>query len=205
LFHHINDAVIVGNAATERIVLWNDAATRIFGYTEAEARQLFLHVLVPDELVAYHRAGLARYQATGAGSLVDGKTPVALTAMHKEGHNISIELTLTPLEDLAPNGDRFALAVVRDTTDRRSAEEAQRKLAQVEERRRQAFDLNETIVQGLAIAKMALESENVEHAFRVVSDTLDKAKSVVRELIGEIKGETPLRPGDLRVEDHEGD
>ena len=114
LFEDPREAVVVGNAATERIVLWNDAAERLFGYTEAEALQLYLHTLVPAELVPVHRAGLARYQATGKGNLVESGTPVALVGRHKDGRTIAIELTLTPIEELAQNGDRFALATIHE-------------------------------------------------------------------------------------------
>ena len=193
----MTDAVVVGNAATERIVLWNAAAERLFGYSETEALRLFLHVLVPDELVPMHRAGLARYQATGAGELIATGKPVPLAGQHKDGRLLEIELTLTPIEDAGPNGDRFALAIIRDVSDRRLAEEARAKLADVELRRRQALELNDAIVQGLAVAKMALETGRAEHGLRAVADTLEKAKSVVGEIVREITQEAPLQPGDL--------
>ena len=37
LFERIRDAVIVADAETQQIVLWNPAATRIFGYSASEA------------------------------------------------------------------------------------------------------------------------------------------------------------------------
>ena len=43
----VGDAIIVADAQ-EKIVLWNPAATRIFGYTEAEALGQSLDLIVPE-------------------------------------------------------------------------------------------------------------------------------------------------------------
>jgi PAS domain S-box-containing protein len=54
LFWAVSDAVVVGDARSGRIVLWNPAAERLFGYTADEAIGLPLDVLVPDALKARH-------------------------------------------------------------------------------------------------------------------------------------------------------
>jgi PAS domain S-box-containing protein len=57
LFERIRDAVIVADAETQRVVLWNPAATNIFGYTVSEALELRVEALVPEYLKDQHRAG----------------------------------------------------------------------------------------------------------------------------------------------------
>ena len=64
---------------------------------------------------------MARYRATGRGALIDAGTPVEVAALHRDGREIAVELTLTPL-DAAPG--HFVLALVRDLSERRRAEEA---------------------------------------------------------------------------------
>jgi PAS domain S-box-containing protein len=66
------DAVIVADAETQRIVLWNPAATNIFGYSLSEALELRVVALVPEHLKPKHRAGMIRYEETGHGDYIDG-------------------------------------------------------------------------------------------------------------------------------------
>jgi PAS domain S-box-containing protein len=70
LFESVRDAVIVADANTGRMVLWNPAAKEIFGYSRAEALGMSVEELVPDYLRARHRRawpGTAT-RATGATS-----------------------------------------------------------------------------------------------------------------------------------------
>jgi PAS domain S-box-containing protein len=121
LFWAIREAVIVADAGTGRIALWNPAAEALLGYSAAEALALTVDALVPDRLRDRHRAGFARYDATGHGPLVDAGTPVEVPARRKDGAEVPIELTLTPLDTAA---GRYVLAFLRDLTERRRVEAA---------------------------------------------------------------------------------
>jgi PAS domain S-box-containing protein len=130
LFESIRDAVIVADANTGGMVLWNPAAEKIFGYSTAEALGMSVEELVPDYLKARHRAGMAGYRDTGHGRYIDSNTVLDLPAVRKTGEEIRIELTLSPIEpvDEAAAEGRFVLAIVRDATERRRAEEEVRRL-----------------------------------------------------------------------------
>jgi PAS domain S-box-containing protein len=128
LFWAMRDAVVVGDAATGRIVLWNPAAEALFGYTAAEALGRLIEILVPAALKDRHRAGLASFAATGSGVLIDAGAPVELPALRKGGDVITIELSLTPIERAIVPG-RFVLAIVRDATERTRAEAERLELA----------------------------------------------------------------------------
>src|SRR4028119_1394536 len=130
LFESVRDAVIVADANTGRMVLWNPAAEAIFGYSAAEALGMSVEELVPDYLKGRHRAGLAGYRDTGHGRYIDSDTVLDLPAVRKTGEEIHVELTLSPIEpvDGAAAEGRFVLAIVRDATERIRAEEQVRRL-----------------------------------------------------------------------------
>ncbi len=197
LFQHVRDAIVVANARTERIVAWNSCAATLFGYSEQEARRLLLHELVPENLRTLHRTGIARYQQTGSGNLIDSGTAVELMGLHKEGHEIPVELTLTAIPDRIEDGGRFVLAILRDISDRKAAELAALELRDAQLRQQQALELNDTIVQGLAVAKMSLEAGRVDKGLEAVTATLDRVKGLVRELLAQIGSDAPLEAGDL--------
>ena len=125
LFESVRDAVIVADV-TGQIVLWNPAATEIFGYSPSEALDMNIEVLVPDHLKKRHRAGLSHYQKTGHGRYVDSAELLELPATRKDGAEKWIEMSLNPIEppgELGLDGKGFVLAIVRDVSKRKALEE----------------------------------------------------------------------------------
>jgi PAS domain S-box-containing protein len=83
----------------------------------------------------------------------------------------------------------------QDISERKRAEEDSHRLREVERRQRQALALNDEIVQGLAVAGYALGAGDTSSASRAVAATLDSARSIVSNLLGD--KEWRLGPGDL--------
>ena len=131
LFEKVHDAVILANAETQRIVLWNPMAERMFGYPASEALGLRVEELVPERLKARHRKGIARYADSGRGSYIASEKPLRLPAIRKNGEEIRIELSLSPVDSVQDTGDGgpFVLAIIRDVTERERAEEERSRLA----------------------------------------------------------------------------
>jgi hypothetical protein len=65
-------------------------------------------------------------------------------------------------------------------------------------RERQAVEINDNIVQGLSVAKYALDHGRDEQSRRAVEDTLKNARGLITELLGE--DEIALGPGEIRRE-----
>ena len=131
LFERIQDAVIVADARTQRIVLWNQAAAKMFGYSAPEALKMRVEALVPEPLKTAHREGIARYAQTGRGPYVDSDAPLDLPAVRKDGKEISIELSLSPITSTnwpLPPSASCTGPIIRDTTGRKRAEEEIRQL-----------------------------------------------------------------------------
>ena len=65
-------------------------------------------------------------------------------------------------------------------------------------RERQALEINDNIVQGLTVAKYAMDSGQDERSRLAVEDTLRSAQGIITELLGDRNSEIELGPGDLR-------
>ncbi|MGI8485022.1 MAG: PAS domain S-box protein [Thermomicrobiales bacterium] len=119
LFGAVQDAVIVAEMTSQRIVLWNSGAERVFGYSAEEALKMPIEVLIPKHLKERHGSGFASYAKTGQGLLVDASKLLELEAVHKSGDALFVELMLSSL-NIADG--RYVIAIVRDITDRKRSE-----------------------------------------------------------------------------------
>ena len=104
------------------ISYWNPAAEGILGYRKEEAVGKNLHLLlVPERYLKAHHAAFPEFLRTGTGNVID-KT-VELPARHKDGREISVDLSLSAI---LLNGEWHAIAIMRDITERKQAEQALR-------------------------------------------------------------------------------
>jgi PAS domain S-box-containing protein len=111
-----NDAIISANEAGE-IQSWNKAAENIFGYREAEMLGGLLTAIIPEEYRKLHQAGIERV-AKGGKHHVIGHS-VELSGLHKDGHTIPIELSLSTW---TVNNKVFYSGIIRDITERKQSE-----------------------------------------------------------------------------------
>lgn len=94
-----------------------------------------------------------------------------------------------------------AVGVMRDVTEHKEAEkQAVQRL--IEDRaakmqRQKALELNDEVVQGLAIAKLAMENGMKRDVLGIISNTLEAARSIVTGLLAESAKLKELEPGDL--------
>ena len=119
----VGDAVIVADAH-EKIVLWNAAATRIFGYSEEEALGNTLDLIVPERQRQKHNEGYSKSMETGATRY--GSSLLKVPAKHKDGRTLSIAFTVGMLFDEKHQANGVA-AVIRDETERFAEERALKK------------------------------------------------------------------------------
>jgi PAS domain S-box-containing protein len=114
LLQVMGDAVIVADP-TGTIVFWNAAATRIFGFTEAEAMGQNLTLITPQRLQQRHNDGFEKSMATGTTKY--GTTLLKVPATHKDGRTLSIAFSVAMLFDAQHKVSGIA-AVIRDETQR---------------------------------------------------------------------------------------
>ena len=119
----IGDAVVVADAH-EKIVLWNTAATRIFGYSEEEALGNTLDLIVPERQRQKHSEGYSKSMETGTTRY--GTSLLKVPAKHKDGRTLSIAFTVGMLFDEKHQANGVA-AVIRDETERFAEERVLKK------------------------------------------------------------------------------
>ncbi|MEY2397847.1 MAG: hypothetical protein QOJ00_1021 [Actinomycetota bacterium] len=120
LFDLVTEAVIVADSPSGEIRLWNDAASRMFGFTRDQALGMPVTLIVPPELRGKHLGGIERFAADGTIRLTPPGSTVEVPALCRDGTQIWVELSLTALRG---DQDRTVLALIRDVTDRRHAQD----------------------------------------------------------------------------------
>ncbi len=113
---------VVGMDAEGRIVEFNAAAERTFGYTRAQViGQPLAECLIPPSQRAAHVAGMARYAATGEGPYLGRR--IETVALRADGTEFPVELSIAEAHGAQ---ERIFVGYLRDITDRKRAEQALR-------------------------------------------------------------------------------
>ena len=81
--------------------------------------------------------------------------------------------------------------------ERVEAENLRVQLEKATVRRQQALEINDNIVQGLAVAKYSFDLDEQEKAREAIEGTLVAARSIISELLDDIGGNVDLGPGTL--------
>lgn len=208
MFDQMRDAVILADATGE-ILLWNPAASTIFGYTPEEALTMNVRALVPPELVGAHERGMSRYAETGHGRYIDSSQVLELPAVRKDGRRIFVEMTLSPVSGDPPR----SIATIRDVTEkvrmREKADLDRRRLAAANEILETfsyvvAHDLKEPVRGILA----ELEEVKADYGTPAGLESLQRASRTADRLAGLLQGllqwsraanvELELQPVDVR-------
>ncbi|MES2693864.1 MAG: PAS domain S-box protein [Verrucomicrobiota bacterium] len=106
-----------------RIIEWNPAAERIFGYSRALAMgREMAELVIPPTNHELHQKGMKRFIQTGRGRMLGHR--VEIMAMRANGAEFPVELTVTRISG---DGPMVFTSFIRDITERRRTEEALRK------------------------------------------------------------------------------
>jgi PAS domain S-box-containing protein len=111
-----------------KIVTFNRAAVRVFGYSAEEAVGQNVRLLMPPSERERHDGYLARYLKTREPHIL-GRTR-ALSACRKDGALFPIQLTVAEVGDL-----KLFVGCIRDMTDARALQEEVLNIAMLEQRR----------------------------------------------------------------------
>ena len=117
ILENSNDAFI-GIGPDGIVTDWNKQAEKTLGLSAAEAigRDL-AELIIPPRFRHAHNKGVLKFHTTGVGPAVNNR--VEVRALHADGHEILVELSVTAM----PMGQQFgASAFLRDLSERKAAE-----------------------------------------------------------------------------------
>ncbi len=109
------DAVLVSDP-DGNVLYWNEASTRLFGFTAEEALGHSMDLIIPERLRGRHWDGWNKVMETGVTRYGAGQL-LAVPAQHKDGRALSIEFSIQLLRG-ASGRIEWVAAVFRDVTER---------------------------------------------------------------------------------------
>jgi PAS domain S-box-containing protein len=110
-----SDDAILSKSLDGIIKSWNAGAQKIFGYTEEEILGKHISIIIPPRLIKEEEVIISNIRA---GKKIDHFHTVR---MHKDGHELEISLTVSPIKDAFGN-IMGASKVARDISEIKKAE-----------------------------------------------------------------------------------
>ena len=82
---------------------WNHQAEKIFGWSAEEILEHTIEqTIIPERYCEAHRNGMQRYLGTGKSSVMNSL--VEIYALHRDGHEFPIELSISVINSTASGG-----------------------------------------------------------------------------------------------------
>lgn len=135
------------------ILSFNQSASKIFGYKEAEILGENVKMLMPEPHRSKHDSFLERYKETGEDRIIGYRRE--LTGKRRDGTVFPMELSVSEVQW---NGQRIYTAVVNDISERRRLEKEILRISE-EERRSLGQDLHDGL--GQMLTGISLISQNL--------------------------------------------
>jgi PAS domain S-box-containing protein len=168
----------IGMDAAGIITDWNVQAEQMFGWSRQEAvGRILSATIVPAQHREAHERGLRHFLATGEGPMLN--TRVEITGCHRDGHEIPIELAISP--SLGQGGAYTFSAFVRDISARKQTEQQGRMHQEELQRLNEALDRRvQARTQELAAVNKSLVAEVAERMQTEAS--LEQSRQALQKL-----------------------
>jgi PAS domain S-box-containing protein len=185
----------------QKIILFNSAAERLFGYSRAQVTNQSLDMLLPEPDRTRHRSHIQGFATTGITTRKMG-SPSPVVGRRSNGDVFPVEASISQIEI---SGQRFFTAIVRDISKRLRAEKQMREdaermrvlshrllQAQETERRHLARELHDEIGQVLSAVSLNLKIvktkvdpaalPRLEESIQIVDVAIDQVRNLSLDL-----------------------
>lgn len=187
-----------------RVLDWNLAAERIFGWSREEMlrRPLADHI-IPERLRNLHNQGLKNYLITGKGPVLGRR--VELSALRRDGTEFPVELSINAVTDAEPP---VFVGFIRDITERQRASQALREAKDHAEKASQAKDdflaalsheLRTPLTPILLTASTLHEDPRLPEDVRSMLAMIERQVSLEARLIDDLLDLTRIAKGKLHL------
>ncbi len=123
----ISEDAIISIDAEQRIIIFNNGAEQVFGYSQAEAIGTPLDNLIPERFRKIHRQHVERFASGAVTTRRVGERLITVAGLRKNGEEFPAEAAISKLQV----GDKTLLTVaLRDITERKRFEKEQQLLAE---------------------------------------------------------------------------
>ncbi|RPJ17504.1 MAG: PAS domain S-box protein [Desulfobacteraceae bacterium] len=113
----VNDALVMIDGKG-KVLFWNEAAEKLFGYTFSEAMGMNFHEMAaPIDVREKAHEGIRKFAATGHGILFGAA--IETTAINRRGETFPVEVNLSSFQ---LDDKWLAVGTVRDITERKKAD-----------------------------------------------------------------------------------
>ncbi|HEV2278909.1 MAG TPA: ATP-binding protein [Acidobacteriaceae bacterium] len=179
------DDAVISKGLDSIIRTWNQAATRMFGYTAEEAIGRSIRMIIPEELQAEEDHIVTKLRA---GERIDHFETVR---MKKNGERIDVSLTVSPIRD-ASGRVTGASKIARDISDRRRMERILIQSEKLSATGRMAatiaHEINnplESLMNLIYLARENCESQSEAHGYLVTAEQeLERVSHLARQTLG---------------------
>jgi PAS domain S-box-containing protein len=122
------DAILTVNE-DQRVLLFNQAAERMFGCSAADALGQTISRFIPQRFRQDHAAHIRRFGETGINNRAMGQAK-SIWGLRANGEEFPIEASISQIEN---EGKRVFTVIIRDITERKLSDEVRERLAAVVE------------------------------------------------------------------------
>jgi PAS domain S-box-containing protein len=166
----IAEDAIISVDSSQRILLFNQGAEKVFGYPASEVIGKPLDVLLPQRFVRAHEGHVEEFARSPEVSRTMAQRREVF-GRRKDGREFSAEASISKLQ---VRQDVVFTVILRDITERKEAAEALRASAQLA--RGQTEALTRTLD---ALAKESAPDRLVEHVLRTITEQLEAHSSSI--------------------------